>query len=143
MVKLEEANINFSGADIVKVAKDMFKTDKPTVEQIQYVIPMLRPTNYLLEHHTIAGHPITYSIPNYGNHDFSKYFGHRPWQRAVLNDQSQSKVIIKSRQLGFSEVGVSEVIWFCDTHSYDNVSALYTFPKIVGRYKVTYSVKLC
>jgi len=132
MVKLEEADINFSGADIVKVAKDMFKTDNPTVEQIQYVIPMLRPTNYLLEHHTIAGHPITYSIPNYGNHDFSKYFGHRPWQRAVLNDQAQSKVIIKSRQLGFSEVGVSEVIWFCDTHSYDNVSALYTFPKMCG-----------
>lgn len=102
MVKLEEADINFSGADIVKVAKDMFKTDKPTVEQIQYVIPMLRPTNYLLEHHTVAGHPITYSIPNYGNHDFSKYFGHRPWQRAVLNDQAQSKVIIKSRQLGLT-----------------------------------------
>ena len=73
-----------------------------TVEQIQYVIPMLRPTNYLLEHHTVKGHPVTYSIPNYGNHDFQKYFGHRPWQRAVLNDQAQSKVIIKSRQLGLT-----------------------------------------
>lgn len=102
MVKLEEADIDFSGADIVKVAKDMFKTDKPTVEQIQYVIPMLRPTNYLLEHHTVKGHPVTYSIPNYGNHDFQKYFGHRPWQRAVLNDQAKSKVIIKSRQLGLT-----------------------------------------
>lgn len=102
MVKLEEADVNFSGADIVKVAKDMFNTDKPTVEQIQYVIPMLRPTNYLLEHHTVKGHPVTYSIPNYGNHDFQKYFGHRPWQRAVLNDQAKSKVIIKSRQLGLT-----------------------------------------
>lgn len=27
-----------------------------------------------------------------------------------------------------SEVGVSEMLWFCDTHSYDSVNSLYTFP---------------
>lgn len=27
-----------------------------------------------------------------------------------------------------SEVGISEALWFCDTHSYDSVNALYTFP---------------
>ena len=36
-----------------------------------------------------------------------------------------------------SEVGVSQLIYFADTHSYDKVNCLYTFPKIF------YIIKLC
>lgn len=31
-----------------------------------------------------------------------------------------------------SEVGVEETLWMADTHSYDAVKLLYTFPKPVG-----------
>ncbi|AAV35935.1 orf115 [Lactobacillus phage LP65] len=90
---------------------------------------MLQPTSYLLQHHRVKGHPLTYTV---ANKDTTRAFSHRPWQIDVVNDQYREKTIIKSRQLGFSEVGVSEMLWFCDTHSYDSVNVLYTFPERAG-----------
>jgi len=46
----------------------------------------------------------------------------------IINDQHKDKIVIKSRQLGLSEIGVAEMIWFADTHSYAGVKCLYTFP---------------
>lgn len=43
---------------------------------------------------------------------------------------SPDKAVMKSRQLGLSEIGVAEMIWFADRYSEDSVKALYTFPTI-------------
>src|SRR5699024_11156059 len=53
-------------------------------------------------------------------------FANRPWQQELLNDTHPNKVIQKSRQLGLSEMAVTEALWFADTH--DNVNIMYTFP---------------
>ena len=50
----------------------------------------------------------------------------------IINDPHHNLAIIKSRQLGLSELGVGKLLHFVDTHSYDAVKALYTFPKLCG-----------
>lgn len=117
------------GKQLDKAIRETFNLkpgDPITTRQVNYMLQMLRPTNYLLAHHKIKGNPVTYNIPN---HDETKALMHRPWQVDILNDMSQEACIIKSRQLGLSEVGVSQLIYFADTHSYDKVNCLYTFPK--------------
>lgn len=47
----------------------------------------------------------------------------------MLNDPHPNLAVIKSRQLGLSEMGVLKLIHFMDTRSYDSVKALYAFPK--------------
>ena len=42
----------------------------------------------------------------------------------IVNDQAPDKVIIKSRQLGLSEIGVAEMLWFADRYSEYNVKCL-------------------
>ena len=49
----------------------------------------------------------------------------------IVNDQAPDKVIIKSRQLGLSEIGVAEMLWFADRYSEFNVKCLYTFPGLI------------
>ena len=110
---------------LLEVAKLTFDTDKPTAEQLKYVMTMYIPSMYLLAHHSVHGHPITFSIPN---RDSSKAQSHRPWQIDIINDQSRDKVVIKSRQLGLSEMHAAESLWFADSHSEDAVKVLYTFP---------------
>lgn len=46
----------------------------------------------------------------------------------MLNDTHPNLAIMKSRQLGLSEIGVLKLIHFLDTHSYDSVKAAYAFP---------------
>ena len=70
---------NLDSAKILKIAKLTFDTDKPTAEQIKYVM--------------------TFNVPN---RDMSKASGHRPWQVGIINDQHPNKVVIKSRQLGLN-----------------------------------------
>lgn len=101
-------------------------TDPITVDQLNYVIMMSKPSNYIAANHTIKGNPITFNVPN---HDISHALGHRPWQIGILNDLSQNVVIQKSRQLGLSELGIEQMIYWLDVHSYDKVKGLYTFPK--------------
>lgn len=114
---------------LLEVAKLTFDTDRPTAEQLKYVMTMYVPSMYLLAHHSVHGHPITFSIPN---RDSSKAQSHRPWQIDIINDQSKDKVVIKSRQLGLSEMHAAESLWFADSHSEDAVKVLYTFPKPCG-----------
>ncbi|MDP4225569.1 MAG: phage terminase large subunit family protein, partial [Bacteroidota bacterium] len=52
---------------------------------------------------------------------------HRPWQMSILDDTHPNKVVRKSRQLGLSEMAISEFVWFLDTHP--NTKAMYTFPR--------------
>ena len=121
--------LTVTNEELIKYAKLTFDTEHPTTAQLKYVMTLLVPSLYLLDHHKIHGHPITFNIPN---RDMTKAQSHRPWQVQILNDQHHNKVIIKSRQLGLSEIGVAEVIWFADRYSEEAVKALYTFPKSRG-----------
>lgn len=120
---------NIDGKRITAIAKQTFGRTDLNREELAYVLSMLQPSSYLLKHHTVKGHPITFHI---SNHDSTRAQAHRPWQVGIINDQHKDKIVIKSRQLGLSEVGVGEMIWFADTHSYAGVKCLYTFPKLCG-----------
>lgn len=54
-------------------------------------------------------------------------FKHRPWQQGILDDTHPNKVVEKSRQLGMSEVGMTEVLHFLITR--DTTKAMYIFPR--------------
>ncbi|XWX31262.1 terminase large subunit [Staphylococcus phage PG-2021_19] len=113
------------GKELIKIAQETFQTEKITREQVDHIINMLNPSTYMLKYHTLRGHPITFSIPN---RDRSKAQAHRPWQTRIVNDTHPNKAVIKSRQLGLSEMGVMEMVHFADMHSYANAKCLYTFP---------------
>ena len=54
-------------------------------------------------------------------------FKHRPWQQGILDDNHPNKVVEKSRQLGMSEVGMTEILHFLITRN--NTKAMYIFPR--------------
>ena len=57
------------------LAKETFGVDKPTAEQVKYVTQQLIPSSYLLAHHTLRGHGITFNVPN---RESSNAQAHRP-----------------------------------------------------------------
>lgn len=73
---------------------------------------------WALRYKTIKGHPLTF--------ESSDPYKHRPWQRAIMDDNHPNKVVEKSRQLGLSETSITEAIHFLATHHQTNV--MYTFP---------------
>lgn len=113
------------GKMIANVALQTFGTTKLSKEQLNYILTMLNPSSYLLKHHKVKNHPITFHV---SGHDSTRAQAHRPWQVQLINDQHPNKAVIKSRQLGLSELGIGEMIHFADTHSYAGVKCLYTFP---------------
>lgn len=116
---------NELGSHIANLARQTFGTDKPTKEQLGYLLDQLKPSTYLLRNHTVRNHPITFNI---SGRKQDKAQAHRPWQVQIINDTHRKRAVIKSRQLGLSEMGVGNLIHFADTHSYDAVKCLYTFP---------------
>ncbi|AMQ66579.1 terminase large subunit [Bacillus phage Shbh1] len=113
------------GKMIANIAKHTFGKTTLTKEELGYVLTMLNPSSYLLRHHTVKNHPITFHI---SGRDSTKSQAHRPWQVDIINDQHLDKCVIKSRQLGLSELGIAEMLHFADVHSYAAVKCLYTFP---------------
>lgn len=113
------------GKELVKMTQHMFNTDKITTEQLAYVMDMSRPSSYLLRNHTIKGKPMNFYT---SGRDSEKARSHRPWQIDVVNSTHPNLAVIKSRQLGISEIGVGKLLHFADTHSYDSVKALFAFP---------------
>lgn len=88
--------------------------------ELQEALIRRSPVLYALKHRKIKGNAMTF---------FSKKspIKHRPWQMDILSDPHPDKVVRKSRQLGLSEIAVTECIWFLDNHP--NTSAMYTFPR--------------
>lgn len=76
---------------------------------------------WAMKYKTIKGKPTTYV----SNKDPRK---HRPWQRAILDDTHPNKAVEKSRQLGLSECGLTEVLHFLIYH--DEVKCAYIFPRL-------------
>jgi Phage terminase large subunit (GpA) len=116
---------HIDGKMIANVAKQTFGREKVTKEELSYILTMLNPSSYLLKHHKVKNHPITFHV---SGQDSTRAQAHRPWQVQMLNDQHKDKAVIKSRQLGLSELGIGEMIHFADLHSYAGVKCLYTFP---------------
>lgn len=116
---------HIDGKLIANVSKQTFGRTDLTKEELAYVLTMLNPSSYLLKHHKVKNHPITFHI---SGRDSVRAQGHRPWQVQMINDQHRNKAVIKSRQLGLSELGIGEMVHFADLHSYAGVKCLYTFP---------------
>lgn len=95
-------------------------TNKDLIETIIRETPSL----YALKHYTIRGKPITFDIQSYND---KRARGHRPWQKGIIDDQHEDKVVRKSRQLGLSEMGCLELLHFIDTKP--NVKTMFTFPR--------------
>ena len=91
-------------------------TDKQLMEALEYQYASI----WAMQHKTIKGKPTTYISK-------TNPFKHRPWQVAILDDPHPNKVIEKSRQLGLSEVGMTEVLHFLITR--DSTKAMYIFPR--------------
>ena len=117
------------GKRLAYIAKRTFGRTDLTKEELTYVLTMLNPSSYMLRHHKVKGHPITFHI---SGRDSTKAQAHRPWQVGIINDNHPNKIVIKSRQLGLSELGVAEMVHFADINSYAAVKCLYTFPKFIG-----------
>lgn len=122
---LNKDNTGIDSKELIALAKSTFKTDKPNAAELKYVMTTLVPSLYLLAHHTVGNHPLTFSIPN---RDSSRARAHRPWQVAIINDLGKDVVVQKSRQLGMSEMFASQAIWFADRYSEFAPKVLYTFP---------------
>lgn len=116
---------NIDGKLITAVAKQTFGKTKLTKDELTYILTQLNPSSYLLKNHRVKNHPITFHV---SGHDSTRAQAHRPWQVDLINDQHPDKAVMKSRQLGLSEIGVAEMIHFADIHSYAAVKCLYTFP---------------
>lgn len=78
------------------------------------------PSLYALKYKPIKSKPLTFVSKR-------SALKNRPWQKAIIDDQHPNKIVEKSRQLGLSELSVTEVVWFLDTHP--NTKAMYTFPR--------------
>ena len=74
---------------------------------------------WALKYKKIKGKPTTFVSSN--------PFKHRPWQQGILDDVHPNKVIEKSRQLGMSEIGLTEVLHFLITNN--GTKAMYIFPR--------------
>lgn len=78
------------------------------------------PSLWTMKYKTIKGKPTTFTSSSNARKN-------RPFQRAILDDDHPDKIIQKGRQLGLSEVGVSEVLHFmCN---YPDVKVMYLFPR--------------
>ena len=111
---------HIDGKMIANVAKQTFGREDITKEELAYVLTMLSPSSYLLKHHKVKNHPITFHV---SGHDSTRAQAHRPWQVQMLNDKHLDKAVIKSRQLVLSEIGVAEMIHYADTHSYAGLNS--------------------
>jgi hypothetical protein len=75
--------------------------------------------------------PLTYDVSaliNAGKTTLDVLLRHRPFLIQPLRDQSKHKCYIKSRQVGVSELSITEVLQFLDTHGADR-KAIYCFPR--------------
>jgi len=88
--------------------------------ELQAILEKKDPALWALKHRFIKGNPMTF-------HSTKTALKHRPWQIDILRDQHPNKTVRKSRQLGLSEMAITEFIWFLDTHN--NTKAMYTFPR--------------
>lgn len=72
---MKSAGFSTDPKHIADLAKQTFGTDKITKDQLSYVLDQIKPSTYLLKHHTVRGHPITFVV---SGRDQEKVLAHRP-----------------------------------------------------------------
>lgn len=93
--------------------------DKTNLHEIEDAFIHRYPSLWAMKYKTIRGKPTTF---------VSKYaLKHRPWQQLIMDDMHPNKVVEKSRQLGLSEVGMTECLHFLIEHN--GTKAMYIFPR--------------
>jgi hypothetical protein len=114
----DSLNSNSLMEDII--SSEFVGTNSVNLLDLETIMTHKFPSLYCLKYKPIRKRPITFE---------SKFdpHRHRPWQVQILDDSHPNKAVMKSRQLGLSEVGVSEAIWFLDVHS--GTKCMYTFPR--------------
>lgn len=113
-----EASNNFS--ELLEEVQEYHLTSDDKRIMIEDAFTKKFPSLWALKYKTIKGRPTTFTSEK-------NPFKHRPWQQAVLDDTHPNKVIEKSRQLGLSEVGMTETLHFLIMH--DTTKAMYIFPR--------------
>lgn len=106
--------------DLFEEVKDYNLTENDHRYMLEDAFTRRFPSLWALKYKTIKGKPTTYISKK-------SPFRHRPWQQAILDDSHHNKVVEKSRQLGLSEVGMTEVLHFLIMH--EVTKAMYIFPR--------------
>lgn len=123
--KYEEVRDNIEGKLSGKV------TFKEVVEGVSSVDPYI----WTMLNRRLKGLKTTFNIMNKIDEYRSRgleptvkdLIRHRPFLIQPLRDQSKHKVYEKGRQVGVSELVLTEELWFLSTH--DNVKWVHTFPR--------------
>ncbi len=92
-----------------------------TAEEILAYEQKRRPSVWAMINTRLKGSPFRFSTPNKKQLQLQRDFLKKP-----LDDQHRHKATQKARQLGLSENGVRECLWFADMH--DFTKQVYTFP---------------
>lgn len=100
-------------------SKDLELTEKD-LELYDKMMEETFPSYWTLKYRKLKKRPFTFMSDK-------SAFRHRPWQIEILDDKHKNKVVEKSRQLGLSELGITECIQFLATNP--NTKAMYTFPR--------------
>lgn len=123
-----------SGAQLTKLIADFYPDDPtPTADKLDTVLTYLDPIMYYLKYYKIKGNSYVASVPDYNKQMAA---AHRDWQMEILREATnvnrKEVTVLKSRQLGISEVGVMTLIYLMDTLSAEDLKFLYLFPKLIS-----------
>lgn len=100
---------------------------KPSPHDILQYNVYTRPSIWAQYYTRLKGQPYRFELHKQdGTIDFSKPQLQRKFLQQPLDDQHPWKSTQKARQLGLSENGVRETLWFADTHDY--TKQVYLFP---------------
>lgn len=118
---------SFSGEFVELLLEQTFgKQAMYTPDQMAYILDFLYPLNYTLNHHRLNGGKLTTRVPrNKLNFHSAEY---RMYQEQILQDMHPNIVIIKSRQLGLTEVAVAKTLHWIDVFASQKANAGYFFP---------------
>lgn len=104
---------------------------KEAIVQLSRVDPYI----WVATHRRLRGRPLLYDIHGHimqlggDNAPKKDLLRHRPFLLQPLTDQHPHKVYKKGRQIGISELSITEVLAFLDTHP--GTKWIYTFPRDV------------
>jgi Phage terminase large subunit (GpA) len=121
-------------SDLLKFTPEVVEPDL-TIRDGLDILAKVRPSTWSMYHRTIKGAPYTFDVsrliaqadPTTNKREHMQLLlRHRPFLVQPLNDMHPHKVYKKGRQVGVSELSVTEALWFLDSHP--NTKLLYCVP---------------
>ncbi len=130
-----------------KVIEDLFKrVPNASIDEVIDALVEDDPVTWTMVARRLRGHPMVFDIAEAlekAEEEYAKVnwvldarekknyksmlLRHRPFLLQPLSDVHPHKVYMKGRQVGVSELSITEVLWFLDTHP--GVKWVYTFPR--------------